>query len=104
MWDNTLIRNKFIFLVGAYLNSPVHALLRVRPDLSLKVSLVSVISFFFLLEWDINPLLNPQSGELGIAILFIWPSCSKSYPLDNAIGFPLILANMYLLGSDLSGR
>ena len=109
MWDKTLIMNKFLFLVGAYVNSPVHALLCVRPDLSLKVSLVSV-NFFLLREWDINLLFNPwPSGARHCNFIHLAPVVQKAihrvnhYPLDSAIGFPLILANAYLLGSDLSG-
>ena len=107
MWDKTLIMNKFLFLIGAYLNSHVHALLCVRPDLFLKVSLVSV-KFFLLREWDINLLFNPQpGGARHCNVIYLAPVIEKAihrinhyYPLDSAIGFPSILANACLLGSD----
>ena len=93
--------NKFLFLVGAYLKSPVHALLCIRPDLSLKVSLVSVNFFFYYGNETLTYCLTHDLVGLGIAILFIHRI--NHYPLDSAIGFPLILANAYLLGTDLSG-
>ena len=70
--------NKFLFLVGAYLiNSPVHALLCARPDLSLKVSLVSVKFFFYYGNETLTYCLTHDLVGLGIAILFIWPQLFK---------------------------
>ena len=68
--------NKFLFLVGAYLNSPVHVLLCVRPDLFLKVSLVSV-NFFYYGNETLTYCLTSNLVGLRIAILFIWPQLFK---------------------------
>ena len=96
--------NKFLFWVGTYLDSPLHAPLCKRPlTCPWKVCLVLVI--FFLWEWDINPLLNPQpGGARHCNFIHLAPAVQKvdntihsinHYPVDSTIGFP----NMYPVDS-----
>ena len=96
--------NKFLFSVGTYLDSPLHAPLCRRPlTCPWKVCLVLVI--FFLWEWDINPLLNPQpGGARHCNFIHLAPAVQKvdntihsinHYPVDSTIGFP----NMYPVDS-----